>query len=395
VLDEINQRLKAAKLGIRVVQRGDRLSLRATLPPRPDSGKTKPYQQYLSLGIYANPAGFKRAEAEAYQVASLLAVGKFDWSEYLLAETAESEVVPIAKWIERLEEQYFSQRARTKKTQNTWDKEYSRVLSKLPADSPLTLQLLLELIHRTPPDTRARRRTCYAARALARMADLDLDIGRLIGNYSPQRASPRDLPSDELIAQWRDKIPNPAWQWVYGMLATYGLRNHEIFHLDLDTIKEPPGIVSVTDEGKTDAHRVWPCYPEWWERWQLWDVKLPEVSGKHNSDLGHQIYVQFRRYGLPFNPYDLRHAWAVRTLYFGWDISLAAAQMGHSVAVHCSVYHRWITDRHHQRAFEILMNRSDGMRQTLCFGGCDRRDRDQFPIGFRRSRLSLRGYLEL
>ena len=59
MLDEVNQRLKAAKLGIHVAQRGDRLSLRATLPPRPGSGKTKPYQQYLSSGIYANPAGFK------------------------------------------------------------------------------------------------------------------------------------------------------------------------------------------------------------------------------------------------------------------------------------------------------------------------------------------------
>ncbi|MGF1499307.1 MAG: hypothetical protein ACFB8W_21145 [Elainellaceae cyanobacterium] len=49
MLDEINQRLKAAKLGIRVAQRGDRLSLRATFPPRPDSPKTKPYQQYLAL----------------------------------------------------------------------------------------------------------------------------------------------------------------------------------------------------------------------------------------------------------------------------------------------------------------------------------------------------------
>jgi hypothetical protein len=181
----------------------------------------------------------------------------------------------------------------------------------------------------------------------------------LIGNYSPQKVSPRDLPSDELIAEWRDRIPNPAWQRAYGMMATYGLLNHEIFYLDLDSLKTSPGIVSVTDEAKTEAHRVWPCYPEWWEQWKLWDIKLPKVTGKNNSDLGHRIYVQLKRYGLPFNPCDLRHAWAVRTIYFGWDIFLAADQMGHSVAVHSSVYHRWITDQHHQRAFDILMKRSD------------------------------------
>jgi integrase len=358
MLDEVNQRLKAAKLGIRVAQRGDRLSLRATLPPRPGSDKTKPYQQYLSLGIYANPAGFKRAEAEAHKVATLLAVGKFDWSEYLEEITEESKPIPIHQWIEKLETDYFAERARTAKTEGTWDKEYFRILKKLP-DKPLTTELLTELIYSTSADTRVRRRTCYAAKALARVAGLDLDITRLIGDYSPQKVTPRDLPSDELIAEWRDRIPNPAWQWAYGMMATYGLRNHEIFCLELDSLKQSPGIVSVTDEAKRDAHRVWPCYPEWWDRWKLWDVKLPNVTGKNNSDLGHRIYVQLKRYGMPFNPYDLRHAWAVRTIYFGWDVSLAAAQMGHTVAVHCSVYHRWITDQHHQRAFDILMNRSD------------------------------------
>ncbi|PSN16296.1 integrase, partial [filamentous cyanobacterium CCT1] len=35
----LNTRLKAARLGLQVECRGDRLSLRGTLPPRPDSTK--------------------------------------------------------------------------------------------------------------------------------------------------------------------------------------------------------------------------------------------------------------------------------------------------------------------------------------------------------------------
>ncbi|WP_334981841.1 hypothetical protein [Nostoc sp.] len=62
------------------------LSLRATLPPKPGSSKTKPYQQYLALGIYANPAGLQRVEAEAKIVGGLLARGEFDWSRYLVGE---------------------------------------------------------------------------------------------------------------------------------------------------------------------------------------------------------------------------------------------------------------------------------------------------------------------
>ncbi|RAM52517.1 MAG: hypothetical protein C6Y22_05805 [Hapalosiphonaceae cyanobacterium JJU2] len=77
-LEEINSRLKAGKVGVTVVQRGDHLSLRATFPPKPRSNKAIWHQQHLSLGVYANPAGLQRAEAEAKIVGGLLARGEFD-----------------------------------------------------------------------------------------------------------------------------------------------------------------------------------------------------------------------------------------------------------------------------------------------------------------------------
>lgn len=86
----------------------------------------------------------------------------------------------------------------------------------------------------------------------------------------------------------------------------------------------------------------------------------PEVTARNNSDFGERLSHYFRRWAkLPFPPYNLRHCWAVRTLEFGLDVSLAAAQMGHSVQVHTELYHHWISDRHHQRAFDLLMGRED------------------------------------
>lgn len=112
-------------------------------------------------------------------------------------------------------------------------------------------------------------------------------------------------------------------------------------------------------DGKTGPRRVWPCYPEWYDEWHLWEIgQLPQVTGKDNSALGGRVTQALKRYGFR-KPYNLRHAWAVRTLEFGLDVSLVAAQMGHSVQVHTDVYHHWISDRHHQRAFEILMQRPD------------------------------------
>ncbi|MEM9120340.1 MAG: hypothetical protein AAGD09_21010 [Cyanobacteria bacterium P01_F01_bin.56] len=62
---------------------------------------------------------------------------------------------------------------------------------------------------------------------------------------------------------------------------------------------------------------------------------------------------------LPFAPYDLRHAWAVRTLLFGWPVELSARQMGHSVEVHTRTYQRWITRQQTQQVYDLLVNLAD------------------------------------
>lgn len=73
------------------------------------------------------------------------------------------------------------------------------------------------------------------AGALAKFADVDFDPKPYRGNYLPAKVQPRSLPDDKTIATYRAKLAhNPGWQWVYGMMATYGLRNHECFKLALE-----------------------------------------------------------------------------------------------------------------------------------------------------------------
>jgi integrase len=64
---------------------------------------------------------------------------------------------------------------------------------------------------------------------------------------------------------------------------------------------------------------------------------------------------QFRRYEVPFSPYDLRHAWAVRTILMGLPDTVSARMMGHSVAIHNRTYHRWITRRDQQQAVRAAL----------------------------------------
>lgn len=362
-LNQANGRLRAAKVGVIIEAKGDRLYLRATFPPKPDTQKTKPFQQRLALGFHANPTGIKQAELEARKVGAMLDCKEFSWQPYLKHELHKSKQL-VSDWVAKFEQDYFEHRARTPKTETTWKKDYWLVLKQLPSDQELTAQLLTEAILSTTPDSKSRKRYCMVLQAIANFAGIEYNAKPMAGSYSPKRVSPRDLPEDRLIAEWFAHIRNDSWRWVYGIIATFGLRPHEVFHLDTKELEAGAYILSVLD-GKTGARRVWACYPEWVDSFGLRSPSIPEVTGKDNSSLGERCTQYFRRAGLPFHLYDLRHCWAIRTLEFGLDVSLAAQQMGHSVQVHTDLYHHWISDRYHQRAFETLMMRSDRPRAPL------------------------------
>lgn len=194
-----------------------------------------------------------------------------------------------------------------------------------------------------------------AISALCKFSKLDFDFSNLRGNYNSTKTKRRDLPDDELIVKYHQDIDNPGWRWVYGVMATYGLRNHEVFYLNLDRFP----IVEVLEGTKTGTREVFLYYPEWAKEWNLYHRILPLVNLNRSNDRIGRSVSHYLSPKLPFTPYDLRHAWAVRTL--GWfPIEVAARQMGHSVAIHERTYHRWITTKHYQKMYDLLMNRGFG-----------------------------------
>lgn len=354
-INQANGRLRAARVGVAIERHGGKLRLRATLPPRPGATQTKPHQQRLAIGAAASVDGLKVAEAKAREIGALLTQEKFDWTPYVFFDI-QPQPQTCGEWVSQFEQRYFEQRRRNNKTETTWQGDYWAVFKCLPSEQVLTPQLLDRTIKTTEPDSKTRQRYCMALGALAKLATLDYDPSPLSGHYSPESVSPHDLPNDDTISEWFYKIPNPSWQWVYGMMATYGLRNHEVFKVDFELLRSGDPVLSVLDDTKTNAREVWACYPEWMEQFDLPNVQIPAINlSRRNQAIGGAVTRAFKRYKIPFTPYDLRHAWAVRTLLFGMDYGMAALQMGHSVAVHRRTYHRWITRAHMQSAYERVM----------------------------------------
>ncbi|MEM8611874.1 MAG: site-specific integrase [Cyanobacteria bacterium P01_H01_bin.105] len=385
-LNQVNRRLKVAKLGLQIERRGDRLNLRGTLPPRPGSPKLRPYQQRLPLKLPATKMGLKQCEQTAKIIAAQLLQDIFDWHDYLgPAAGLRMAGADLSNQIDAFEHYFFETRgsnSRSASLQTTWEKAYVPYLRKLSKiterHSNLSLpEAIYATVQSTQANSRSRQICCTALGALAEFLNIELptDLKTFWGNYGSSQTQLRDLPSDEQIVEVYDRLKNPHWKYVYGMMATYGLRNHEVFFCDAPreqlrqrasadlSARTPNAEIIVHETTKTGRHEVWPFYPEWVDRFDLTNGELPKV----NTDLatttlqrvGQQVTTQFRRYKVPFSPYDLRHAWAVRTILMGLPDAVAARMMGHSVQVHNRTYHRWMTHRDQQIAVQAALAKNE------------------------------------
>ncbi len=374
-IGQVNQRLKAARLGLQIERRGDKLSLRGTLPPRPDSLRMKPYQQRISLSLPATVAGLKQAEQEAKVIAAQLIQKTFDWRHYVSGPGwGRLDQMGLVQQIQAFKQHFMADPQRSinpASAKTTWESAYAPYLRKLEAiaqaNPGLSLpEAIYATVRSTEVNSRSRQVCCTALSAFAAFVSLELpvDLKSFWGGYGNSRTQARDLPSDELIVETWRQIPNPSWRFVYGIMATYGLRNHEVFFCDYSTLlrNDREATIRVLASTKTGEHEVWPFYPEWVDQFNLHEVNLPAIQTDLSSTtlqrIGQRVTSQFRRYGLPFSPYDLRHAWAVRTIHFGLPDTVAARMMGHSVAIHTRTYHHWITRRDQQQAVEAALSRS-------------------------------------
>lgn len=337
---ETNQTLR--RVSIR--RKGDRLFLRATLPDQ-KTGKNK--QHDIKTSAPATMAGLRAAKAKADRLSSDLILGSFQWENWLCPESVSSGN-SCREWIEKLTNDHWSRVEKTKSRERSFREDYLNPYSKLPPNAILSENLLRDILIREtkPTEGKTRNRYCLAYTRLARFAGLGVDFNGYKVRYEPKD---RYLPSDGEIETTIDSVKHPAWKWIAGMMAAYGLRPHELFHLDTSGMSGELPILRVLPNTKTKERTVLPCPASWVDRWNLREKHWPEFTvtpeTHDNKDLGARITPGLKRNGVNWTAYAFRDCYVIRLEKAGWPPNLAEKMGGHSRETRKKSYLRHVNDR--------------------------------------------------
>jgi hypothetical protein len=307
---------------------------------------------WRSLKVRNSERGLKLAIQKAIQLEEELLKGD---SSFLSLSRSLPER-SLAEWIRLAKKHYFDKNARTPQSETTWDGEYRKSFKKISGDR-LTEQALLDAILSTEPDSRTRKRVVTACHYLAEIAGKNWDFSQYRGDYSHLSVNPRNLPADEDLLAWGDRIPNENWQWFYWMVVTYGVRPSENFFCYPSGNGNFSVIVEATKIKRNSVREAFPLHPRWPERFDLMRFKLPEITFRRPSEISERAGKYFSRFELPFTFTDLRHCWARRATELGLDEETAARSMGHSLTVHREIYKAWIGGQVYRQKFEELLQR--------------------------------------
>ncbi|MEM7714686.1 MAG: site-specific integrase [Cyanobacteria bacterium P01_A01_bin.68] len=373
---KVKTRLKEANIKVGIVVKNASIQLQATLPLKPgdiDKKGSGTKQYSISLGIPANLDGLKTAEEEAHELSKLTARKCFEWNDKYLGKrrlATKGKIKTIAQMLPDFEKQYFQTRKRTMKSEHTFHCHQDYLKRNIGLNTFVCKEEILASLDKLEPKSSTLYNTVKTLKVFCKIFDLSIDLSAYSGKPTVRD---RNIPSDEeIIAAYsrfadyavkRKKTIKKAylnswklWQWCYGMLATYGLRPRELFvNPNIEHWLSGDNINStwkVDSETKTGSREVLPFYPDWV---RLFDLKNPEslqmlkeiVEDKKTFQDINTVRINcsswFRRVNVGFDPYDLRHSWAIRAHMNGIPIKAAADNLGHSVEVHTEVYQKWFS----------------------------------------------------
>jgi integrase len=232
------------------------------------------------------------------------------------------------------------------------------------------------------------------------VADLYEHFKKILESYKAtgkHKTGAKDVPSDKKIKEvyynefkptgkkeTKSWIKREKWQWLYGLLATYGLRIHEAWNIAnwdkpviskggqwVDTendemqwiegndivipaFNDPTNtdhVLAIKHTTKTGYRQAYPLSPKG-ENWVtefnlLGAMKLPELKnplkrGGKNQEGGYrcsnETCFKFKNKNLGFTPHCLRHAFNHRGRLLGISTAALAVNLGHGEETNSTTY---------------------------------------------------------
>lgn len=319
------------------VQRG-RLYINGTFPKK--SGEPGTEQTNVTLQLDDTPAGWKAAEKWLKKIERELKNETFDWADY----RRTSKGTKSKTWLEAIRTLRRKKVELGKVTPSTWEVNYWGTLKLMPLQSAVTTAGIAEELGRYQRDQYTYKKCFGLFRHIAKISGVDFpEVG--VPTYS-QKNTCTAVPSEDEIIEWV-LGSGPAYQWCFGMMATFGLRPHEC---DDCRVIDHNGLmlVQVDDLTKTGFRTVIPQEKEWVKLFNLQHrVNRPPTERVAERKDATSVWLNARRLKqkIKWKPYALRHAYAGRLWRNGGsELSVfdAAQLMGHSSKIHIETYRAWI-----------------------------------------------------
>jgi integrase len=412
LVDEANARLsQIGRKGKRakIVLKKTSLSLQFSFK---DGGSSSQKNPGLG-GLLSSYKGIQEAERIAELVTGQLVAGTFTWDWYnsLIGKdtTKAARVLTCKEMLDEYKKHYFRQRKDNKAVEVSWYAE-CRQIGEIFAnsDKPLSLPLIRQIVDSTENNTATRTYALNGLVHFLKYFDND-DYKAVIKQYKADnkpKPKKRNVPSQRRIIEvYRGGFtPNvntpkivlyryPQWQFLYGLLATYGLRVHEAWNIanwnspvtlrngDWVTVgtgedndvavqrqagdimipaildpKNSEHILCIKHDTKTGYRMVMPISPDghnWVEEFNLIQpFNLPDVKNplerlgecKTAYNCSNNTVRWFLRHKYGFTPHDLRHAYNHRGHSLGYNPKTLADSLGHSMKMNNDVYLRSQSD---------------------------------------------------
>ena len=331
-----------------------RLYLLGRFPAKDGSHQLK--QARITLALEDTIANRRVAEKRLAVLNKQLERGTFTWEDWSPQPAARGRT-----WRQAIALLYRKKVTLGRTKPSTWDVNYMGHLKQLDPSELVSTQTIERAICRYDREQYSYKLLYYLMRDIAALTGTPYpEIG--VPLYNSKRVNLKRVPSDEEVIAWVLGAGQP-YQWFFGMMATYGLRPHEVAACE----QIDGGYVQVREETKTGFRTVVPLEREWVERFALHQRQLmpPSVRLEPRPDACSQ-WLNKRRLAmqLPWTAYALRHAYAGRLWRNGGaelDLFTAAKLMGHSIDEHVKTYRAFVDPNQiaaqAEAAFERQANR--------------------------------------